>query len=142
MSDSGHGKYIVTEFTPPHVDPKFEALRSQFQRGILYLDDKVVPGAIQMSCVWYLKPMTESLIKAHQHEVPEIIGFFSSDHTKPYELGAEVEFWMENERFVLNKTCMIFVPAGMMHCPMIFRRVDRPVFHFSTLLQGTYSQQK
>jgi hypothetical protein len=33
---------------------------------------------------------------------------------------------------------MIFVPAGMKHCPLIIRRVDRPIFHFTTVTGGRY----
>ena len=33
---------------------------------------------------------------------------------------------------------MIFVPAGMKHCPLILRRIDRPVFHFTTVTGHKY----
>ena len=53
-------------------------------------------------------------------------------------MGAEIEFWLEDEKFMLTKSCMIFVPKNMIHCPLILRRVDRPIFHFTTVTAGKY----
>lgn len=61
------------------------------------------------------------------------------DIVEPYDLGGEVEFWLEDEQHILTKTSMIFVPGGMKHCPLIVRRVDRPIFHFSTVTEGRYT---
>ena len=33
---------------------------------------------------------------------------------------------------------MIFVPAGLTHCPLVLRRVDRPIFHFTVVPAGYY----
>jgi hypothetical protein len=111
----------------------------QFATRILWMDTNVVPGAFQMNCSWYLKPSTHGA-EPHKHDVDEIIGFFGNDSKNPYELGGEIEMWLEDEQFLLTKTTMIFVPAGMKHCPLIIRRVDRPIFHFSVVTGGTYQQ--
>jgi mannose-6-phosphate isomerase-like protein (cupin superfamily) len=54
-------------------------------------------------------------------------------------MGGEVEFWMEDEKFIINKSCMIFVPAGVKHCPLYLKRVDRPIFHFTVVTSPLYS---
>ena len=74
----------------------------------------------------------------HTHDCPEIIGFFSNDPDNPNELGGEIEFWFEDEKHIITKSCLIFVPAGLKHCPLIIRKADRPIFHFSTLTEGEY----
>jgi hypothetical protein len=28
-----------------------------------------------------------------------------------------VEFWIEDEQFMLTKTCTIYIPNGIKHCP-------------------------
>jgi hypothetical protein len=35
---------------------------------------------------------------------------------------------------------MIFVPAGMKHCPLTVTRVDRPIFHFTTVTGHEYDR--
>jgi hypothetical protein len=136
QAKSKYSKYVVTKLKTD-FSPEAVAKYAQFATRILYMDEKVVPGAFQMNCSWYLRPRQDGPA-AHKHDVPEIIGFFGSDYKKPYDLGAEIEFWLEDEKFILTKTCMIFVPAGMKHCPLILKRVDRPIFHFSTVTSGKY----
>jgi hypothetical protein len=74
----------------------------------------------------------------HTHDADEIIGFFGNNPQDPYDLGGEIEFWLEDEKHILTKSCLIFVPRGMKHCPLILRRVDRPIFHFTTVTSGQY----
>lgn len=54
------------------------------------------------------------------------------DPDDPAALGGEVELWIEDERHLLTKSCLVYIPAGVHHCPMNFLRVDRPILHFST----------
>jgi hypothetical protein len=139
MSKSRYSKYVITELKTPAFRPGFNEMYRQFATRILWMDTNIVPGAFQMNCSWYLKPSTHAG-EPHKHDVNEIIGFFSNESKNPYELGGEIEMWLEDEQFLLTKTTMIFVPAGMMHCPLIIRRVDRPIFHFSVVTGGTYQQ--
>src|SRR4030042_419949 len=141
MPESKYGKYVVTELKTPDFPPEFVTAYKQFATRILWMDSNVVEGAFQMNCSWYLKSSTHGAV-AHKHDVDEIIGFFSNDSNNPYNLGGEIELWLEDERFIITKSAMVFITAGMKHCPLIIKRVDRPIFHFSTVTGGTYVQQK
>ncbi|HEX7474388.1 MAG TPA: hypothetical protein VF318_00340 [Dehalococcoidales bacterium] len=139
MDNTKYGKHIITKLqTPARFTPEFNASYAQWAKRILWLDDDVVKGAFQMNCSWYLKPPIEktSEAKAHTHDTDEIIGFFSDNSKEPYNLGAEIEFWLEDEKHMITSSALIFVPKGMKHCPLILRRVDRPIFHFSVLTGG------
>lgn len=142
MDNSKYGKYIVRKLqTPQRFSAEFNASYARWAKRILYLDDDVVKGTFQMNCSWYLRPPVEktSEAKAHIHDSDEIIGFFGSDYQKPYDLGAEIEFWLEDEMHIITTSALIFVPKGMKHCPLILRRVDKPIFHFSTLTGSHYT---
>jgi hypothetical protein len=138
---SKYGKYIVTELKTPDFPGEFVESYKKFATRILWMDANNVPGAFQMNCSWYCKPMPHAG-EPHQHDVDEILGFFGNDASKPYDLGGEVEFWMEGEKHIITRTAMVFIPAGMKHCPLILRRVDRPIFHFSTVTGSQYILQK
>ena len=56
-----------------------------------------------------------------------------------FDLGGEIEFWLEDEKYLLTRSCLIFVPAGMKHCPIKFIRIDRPIFHFLMVTGGQYA---
>ncbi len=145
MDNTKYGKYIVTRLkAPQRFTPEFNTAYAKWANRILWLDDDVVKGAFQMNCSWYLKPPTEKTAeaKAHAHDADEIIGFFGDNSKSPYDLGAEIEFWLEDEMHIITSSAMIFVPKGMKHCPLILRKVDRPIFHFSVLTGSHYLWSK
>jgi len=141
MTDSKYGKYVVTELKTPDFRPEFVEAYKKFANRILWMDENVVEGAFQMNCSWYLKPWAHGA-ESHQHDVDEIIGFFGNDPKDPYNLHGEIEFWLEDQKFLITRTAMVFIPAGMNHCPLILRKVDRPIFHYSTVTGGKYIKQK
>jgi quercetin dioxygenase-like cupin family protein len=138
MSASKYGKYIVTELKTDFSE-EFNAEYAKWATRVLWMDNKVVEGAFQMNISWYLRPQTgQQPLQAHTHDPDEIIGFFGNNSENPYDLGGEIEFWLEDEKHIITRSSLIFVPGGMKHCPLILRRVDRPIFHFSTVTSGQY----
>ncbi len=68
------------------------------------------------------------------HTYDEWFFFVGTNPDDPAELGGELDFWLgageHAEKHVINKPTCIFVPAGMMHCPIDVHRVDRPFIEF------------
>ena len=139
MENSKWSKYVVSDLRlPARFTRESKERYSQFATRILWMDDEIVPGATtQMNCSWYLKP-TKGVTTSHTHEYDEIIGFLGSDPQNPRDLGGEIEFWIEDEQFILNRSTMVFAPRGVKHCPLIVKRVDRPILHFTTVNGGQY----
>ena len=136
--ESKYGKYIVTDLKTD-FNQKFNEKYAKWATRVLWMDEKVVDGAFQMNVSWYLRSQTgQKPLEAHTHDSDEIIGFFGNNHEDPYDLGGEIDFWLEDEKHIITKSCLIFVSGGMKHCPLIIRRVDRPIFHFSTVTSGQY----
>ena len=146
MPKTKYGKYIINELIQPAEEPAWNPPVSAASKGkggrVLYLDSKIVPGAFYMECVWIMPrpPLSPVEIEAakrrgpgsHSHDYDEVIAFFGTNHDDPYDLGAEVELWLGDEKHIVTKTSLVFIPAGLKHCPLIFLRVDRPVFHYTT----------
>jgi quercetin dioxygenase-like cupin family protein len=140
MAETKYGKYIVTKLKQNIVDapwtnvvepiPKEQGLR------VLWLDSEVVPGAFYIETVWAFRQGIikdpKSVAEPHKHDYDEVLAMFGTDFNDPYELNGEVEFWLGDEKHILTKTCIIFIPRGLMHCPLIYRRVDKPIFTFTT----------
>ena len=140
MPRSETSKYVVTELKMPEAKQKLAAQYSTYATRILWMDDQVVEGAFHMNTAWYLKASATTEDQPHVHDSDEIIGFFGSDANDPYDLGGEVEIWLEDEKHVIDRSAMIFVPAGMKHCPLVITRVDRPIFHFTTVTGHRYDK--
>lgn len=133
VPDSKYGKFIVSILQMPADKQQIAAEYAMYATRILWLDENVVPGAFHMNTAWYLKAAATLENTAHVHDTDEIIGFFGNNASNPYDLGGEIEIWLGDEQHLLTRSCMIFVPAGLKHCPLILRRVDRPIFHFTTV---------
>ena len=127
------GKYIVQDLKNPDVGtPEFKAMYNKFANRILWIDDNVVEGAFQMNTAWYFDvPEKDPVFDEHVHDYDELIGFYGSNPDDPYDLGAEMEVTIDGEVHKIDRTSMIFLPAGMPHMPLSIKKVDRPVFHFS-----------
>jgi len=138
MSESKYGKYIITDLIVPEEKKKIEADYARYAKRILWMDKNVVEGAFHMNTAWYMNAAATLEDKPHAHDADEIIGFFGSDPANPSELYGEIEMWMEDEKHVITKSALLFVPAGMKHCPLILKRVDRPIFHFTVVPGGLY----
>jgi hypothetical protein len=138
MAKSKYGKYIITGLKPDMPPGEQNHLR------LIYLDDKVVKGAFYVECVWiwpgskFYPAQAES--EAHTHDFDEVITFLGTNPEDPNDLCGEIEFWLEDERHILKESCLVFVPKGMKHCPLIIRRVDRPIFHFAAGPGGVYKR--
>ncbi len=141
---SKYGKYIVTEMKPnvvetPYTPPVPIAANGKEGR-VLWLDSEVIPGAFYVETVWeYPQPGDEPReTQAHTHDYDEVLGFFGTDIDRPHDLCGEVEFWLGDEKHVLTRSCLIFVPKGLSHAPFIVRRADKPIFAFSTFAGQMY----
>jgi mannose-6-phosphate isomerase-like protein (cupin superfamily) len=139
-----YSKYIVTEPkpVPPEIRAKFEADRRDRKPTIesihlLSVDSEIIPDMFYVDCVWLWKGTSEEKVEgAHVHDFDEVIAFIGSNRDKPQDLGGQITIWLDGEKHVLDKTCLIFVPAGASHCPIIFNRIDTPVF-FATISPST-----
>jgi hypothetical protein len=109
---------------------------------VAYQDDDVIKGSFYCEGVWFLKCAGEISVHPHSHDFDEVLSFFGSDFEHPQALGGEVEFWYDNEQYIITQSCILFVPRGLKHCPLIFRRVDRPFFHFAAANTGIYQGKK
>jgi hypothetical protein len=109
----------------------------------MWLDNKVIPGAFYVESVWIWPECASerNVAKAHTHPFDEIITFFGTNWEDPHDLSGEIELWLEDEKFVMTKNFLAFIPAGMKHCPLIVRRVDRPIFHFNVGTGAQYSDR-
>ena len=123
------------------IDKKYEKLimndfnteKDEIGTLLYRLDDKKVSGIpFFTDCAWVWPKPEENVMeaKAHSHDFDEIVTVFGTDPENPQDLCGEVEYWLDDEKYILTKSCIIYVPKGLKHCPMIFRNVTRPIFHY------------
>ena len=141
MTERKYEKYILQDLKMPEGMMPSEAYKQRATK-VLWMDGENTPGAFNVNVVWLWKPTPAEFNHddAHKHDYDEVIGFFGSDFNNPYNLNAEIEFWLEDEQYILTKSTLLFIPTGLTHCPLNVLSVSRPVFHFTTVMSGSYKQ--
>ena len=145
MAGRKYEKHIITRFAPGLDLPEWRGKpgepteRAHF---MMWLGDQVVKGSPYVEAVWLWTGAADPKggFPQHVHEHDEIIGFFGTDTENVFDLGGEIEFWLEDEKYLLTKSCLIFIPGGMKHCPIKFLKIDRPIFHFLMVTGGEYTE--
>ena len=152
MTELKYAGNIVTEtreYTPEEVKKLEEFLKAHPVEStvkahrLLWMDDSMVKGAsMYMECLWLWegKTISGTTEEPHIHDFDEVIGFISTDQTNPKELDAKMEILLGDETHYLTKSCLVHIPAGMKHCPLTFREVNRPVFFFTLAPVSTYGR--
>ena len=110
MAQSQFGKYIVTDLN--------KVADSRGTR-VYCMHGGVFEGAPYVDCAWFWPQPREVTVvdKGHVHDFGEVVTFFGSNPEDPTDLGGEIEFWLEEEKHTITRSCVIFVPPGIRHCP-------------------------
>jgi hypothetical protein len=126
-------KYVpVSGFLPPAPEG--------FLTRLLWMDGQKLKGAPYMEAVRF-HTKNDTGPEAHSHDFDEIIGFLGSDPEHPENLNAEVRFFLGGEKLTFDKSCIIYVPRGVTHSPLLVPRLDRPIIHFSGGNGGDYARK-
>jgi hypothetical protein len=129
MSKAEYAKYITYQTDPGPWHP-----RGTPGSPLFIIEDNVVKGAFHLTCGWWTTATAETDVYGpHYHDADEYLALIGSNPEDQIDLGGEVEFWYDEEKYLLTKTCALFIPKGLWHAPLIFRKVDRPILLVSTL---------
>ena len=159
MADSKYGKYICTELKSDIALPGYRAGeremlgqgevegKRRFMEHVFWMDSEVIPGAFYAEAVWFwpqamkdmppMKPLTPEeakknpVLAPHAHAFPELLSYFGTNTDDPSDLGGVIEFWLEDEQFIMEKSFVVYIPENVRHCPLKTLRIDRPMFHFT-----------
>ena len=144
MAAKKHAHLIVTQdIRPSQPTPSGMLKRFQAQREagdyldsfhLLSLNDSVARGALYFDAVWMTGLHGTHGFQVelrHSHDFDEVLGFFSGNRDNYRELGGEIELWLEDEQYFITRSALVFIPKGMDHLPLYFRKLTSPVLFFT-----------
>jgi hypothetical protein len=148
-AERNYAKHISYDVNPSKVSP--EAVKKEMLenkkigstvKGTRLVDLDRIPGALYADFGWLWSGSAKGYsVTEHSHDFDEVIGFIGTKGglKDPHDLGGEMEIWLGGEKHLVTKSCLIFVPKGLKHCPLRFNRIDAPILFFSVGMTDTYS---
>lgn len=128
----------VEKYAP--VDGKLPGAPEGFLTLLLWIDGKKLVGAPYMEAVWF-KTSNDTGPEAHAHDFDEFIGFVGTDPDNPEDLGAQVQFYIGDEFYSVTKSCLVYIPRGVTHSPILVPTLERSILHFSGGNGGDYKRE-
>ena len=150
MAGNKYEKYIIKEEVkmPPPPAEAMKRLEEQRKAGnyaesthMFSLNDTIAKGAFYVDCVWMWSQKGQLYTEiSHTHAWDEVWVFAGTDRKHPKELGAELDFYLGDEQYIIDKSCIVFIPGGLAHGPCGMRRIDRPLLFITMGNGGAYTR--
>jgi len=135
VTETKYGKYILR-------GPKKGETNPTFLRHIAQLDGSMIEGAFNFTLT-YISPKQDHKVHGpHFHEYPEMIGFIGADLNNPFDLGGEVDIYIgeELEKHTFNQTTIVYFPPNLVHCPLVYKKIEKPFFFLISAPVGKTSE--
>ena len=134
MAESKYGKYV------------FKNPRGQIERDGKVIFDGIFmqPQVLGTKCQMLYSIVTKAHVNEaapHIHDFPIIMSFIGTNPKDIYDFDAEIEFSIGGEKQVITTAAVISVPAGLDHCPLIFKKVNKPIVFLEIMLTDKYARR-
>ena len=136
MSETKYGKYIMRE--PLHKG-KFPAIHVCGEGDCPGSSFPNFPAGVTILCVTEPKTMNPN---PHAHDFDQLLCFFGGNPLNFFQFGAEIEFTLgeEGEKHLIDTTSIVYIPKGLMHCPLVFKTVHQPVILLDIAFAPEYTR--
>ena len=133
---------LVYQFTPEYNEAAAEGVGTDY----VYSPQAYFRGASQIPGSKYnvgfqifVKPFFLDRTP-HIHPVEEYLIFLGGTFPNVFDFDAEISLCMgeEMEEYIITQPTIVRIPPGVMHCPLNFKRIDKPVFFQAALMQGMF----
>jgi hypothetical protein len=126
MAKTSYKKNLVK--VPHYEVGNGKEIKGRQNPTMTYMSNDLVPGSdtyIEIGWI-YQMPEPNPHIDSHTHNYDEIVIHIGADPKNPEELGAEIEFVVGDEKLIIDKTSALFIPKGVKHGPLTWKKVKKP----------------
>ena len=127
MEERKYEKYFVTECTKPRPESWGPVGSGSF--NMWRVEEMFPQSNVTGSGVYFTKPHL-MVSTTHMHDCDEYLFFLGTNFEDMNDFNAEIELYMgeEGEKCIITASTIVYVPAKMIHCPLNFARINKPVF--------------
>ncbi len=108
---------------------------------ILTSDASVQKGFFFVDGMWLWSGAAQEPVGVpHKHDFDHVLCFAGGHIDGPQDFGAEITIWLDGRKEVIKRNSIIFVPAGVVHGPILFNKIPRPVYFLTVAITGKYTR--
>ena len=108
---------------------------------LMTADDSVIKDFFSVDCTWlWSGAAREPSGEPHTHEFSQVIGLIGGHPDDPHDLGGEITVWLDGNKEVITRSVLIFIPAGVVHGPVLFNNINQRVFFITIAMTGRFSR--
>jgi hypothetical protein len=96
-----------------------------------------------MAWRYVTQPMIMDKISHAHPEFDQFLCFFGADLTDMFNFDADIELTLGKDReiYPINQATVVYIPRGLVHCPINFKRVGKPIlFHPISMTSAYYTR--
>lgn len=132
MPDIDYEEYIVRK-------PVLEAgrgIKNRHSPVMTYMSRQQVPEADYYIELGWIYGMPEPNPHTYEYVYPfdEIVLYIGGDSDNPEDLGAEIEYYISGQPLTFDTTAALYVPKGVKHGPVVWKKFTRPHIEISIIL--------
>ena len=125
------------------IDYEKYIIREPFQGGIftqrLLFDSKNYFPNLNFGLRAFSIQLPFEMEKPHSHDFDQLFCFLGVPEDMAIFPGeAELCLGEESTKIIIDSTTVAYVPAGMVHCPIRWTRVDKPMFFLNITFSPSY----
>jgi hypothetical protein len=97
---------------------------------VMKVDQNRLKDFFSVDCTWFWRSDPNQIVEdTRVRDVNQVIGLVGADPDNPSSLAGEITIWVDGKKNILNKSSLIFVPAGVPCGPIQINRLEHPIFY-------------
>ena len=99
---------------------------------VMKVDRNRLPDFMSVDCTWFWSSQPNQIVdNTRVSNENQVIGLVGANPEDPFSLSGEMTIWVDGEKHVIDKSSLIFVPAGVPFGPVQINHMEYPIFYTS-----------
>lgn len=99
---------------------------------VMKVDQNRLKDFFAVDCTWFWSSEPNQIVDGTRiSDANQVLGLVGADQNNPFSLAGEITIWVDGKKNVLNKSSLIFVPAGVTYGPIQINHMEHPINYSS-----------
>jgi hypothetical protein len=97
---------------------------------VMKVDQNRLESSFAVDCTWFWCSNPNQIVDGSRtSDRNQVIGLVGADPEAPSSLAGEITIWVDGKKNLLNKSSLVFVPAGIPFGPVQINHMKQPIFY-------------